>query len=75
MKRAAFTLAGVAMALAVPASAADPITGRWITEDRDAVITIAPRSPQSSLSSSSMPAAEPTMQRKVPIWLTSMIFL
>ena len=42
MKRAAFTLAGVAMALAVPASAANPITGRWITEDRDAVITIAP---------------------------------
>ena len=42
MKRAAFALAGAAMAFAVPASAADPITGRWITEDRDAVITIAP---------------------------------
>jgi len=42
MKHAALALAGAAMALAAPASAADPITGRWITEDRDAVITIAP---------------------------------
>ena len=42
MKHAAIALVGAAMALAAPASAADPITGRWITEDRDAVITIAP---------------------------------
>lgn len=42
MKHAALALAGAAMALAAPASAADPINGRWITEDRDAVITIAP---------------------------------
>ena len=42
MKHAALALGGAAMALAAPASAADPITGRWITEDRDAVITIAP---------------------------------
>jgi uncharacterized protein (DUF2147 family) len=42
MKHAALALAGAAMALVAPASAADPITGRWITEDRDAVITIAP---------------------------------
>ena len=26
---------------AAPALAADPITGRWVTEDRDAVVTIA----------------------------------
>ncbi|MBB3034129.1 DUF2147 domain-containing protein [Alteriqipengyuania lutimaris] len=35
-------LAGAATiaALAVPALAADPISGRWVTEDKDAVITI-----------------------------------
>ncbi len=27
-------------AASVPAFAADPITGRWITEDRDAVVTV-----------------------------------
>lgn len=41
MKPAILALAGAALALAAgPASAADPITGQWITEDRDAVITI-----------------------------------
>lgn len=29
------------LSLAAPARAADPIAGRWITEDRDAVVTIA----------------------------------
>lgn len=33
--------AAIAM-LAVPAMAADPITGNWITEDKDAVVNIAP---------------------------------
>ena len=39
--RAALVAAGVCTLPAV-AHAADPITGRWITEDRDAVITIGP---------------------------------
>ena len=30
----------LAAALAVPAAAAEPIAGRWITEDRDAQVTI-----------------------------------
>ena len=36
------SLAGAAAiaALAVPALAADPISGRWVTEDKSAVITI-----------------------------------
>ena len=29
-----------ALALAAPAAAADPIAGRWVTEERDAVVTI-----------------------------------
>ncbi len=33
-------LAIPALALAAPAQAADPIAGRWITEERDAVVTI-----------------------------------
>ncbi len=32
--------AAPALALAAPAQAADPIAGRWVTEDRDAVVTI-----------------------------------
>ena len=31
-----------ALLLAAPALAADPVQGRWITEEKDAVITIAP---------------------------------
>lgn len=33
-------LAAPAIALAAPAYAADPIAGRWITEERDAIVTI-----------------------------------
>jgi uncharacterized protein (DUF2147 family) len=40
MRFAAFAL-GVA-ALAAPAAAAEPITGRWVTSEKDAVILIAP---------------------------------
>jgi uncharacterized protein (DUF2147 family) len=31
---------GMAMAMAAPAQAADPIAGRWITQEKDAVIAI-----------------------------------
>lgn len=37
---AALAGAAAAAALAVPALAADPIGGRWVTEDGDAVVTI-----------------------------------
>lgn len=40
MKPVAIALVGAALTLAGPALAADPITGQWITQDRDAVITI-----------------------------------
>lgn len=30
------------LAMAVPASAAEPVTGRWLTAEKDAVIVIAP---------------------------------
>ena len=41
-KRIFASLAAVAAmaALASPALAADPISGRWVTQDKDAVITI-----------------------------------
>ena len=41
-KRISASLAAVAAmaALASPALAADPISGRWVTQDKDAVITI-----------------------------------
>jgi len=35
-------LAGVAVAVALPVIAAQPISGRWLTADRDAVIAIGP---------------------------------
>jgi uncharacterized protein (DUF2147 family) len=35
-------ICAMALAAAQPAFAADPITGRWVTEDKDAVIEIAP---------------------------------
>jgi uncharacterized protein (DUF2147 family) len=35
-------LAALAVALAAPASAADPIAGRWTTVERDSVITVGP---------------------------------
>ena len=41
MKTFAFLAAAAAMACAGPAFAAEPITGRWLTEEKDAVITIA----------------------------------
>ena len=34
--------AALALALAVPASAAEPIAGRWYTAEKDAVVAIAP---------------------------------
>jgi len=42
MKRTTASLAAVAAmaTLAVPALAADPISGQWLTQDKDAVITI-----------------------------------
>ena len=35
-----FTLFCAALAFAAPAAAADPITGNWVTEEKDAVVTI-----------------------------------
>jgi uncharacterized protein (DUF2147 family) len=35
------TIAGLALIAAAPAFAAEPVTGRWVTEERDAVVTIA----------------------------------
>ena len=42
MKPAALMSAFALLALSAPASAADSITGQWFTEERDAIITIAP---------------------------------
>ncbi|GMN13440.1 hypothetical protein MTsPCn7_12160 [Altererythrobacter sp. MTPC7] len=33
-------MAAGAAAIAAPAAAADPITGKWVTEERDAVVTV-----------------------------------
>ncbi|UVI39755.1 DUF2147 domain-containing protein [Qipengyuania spongiae] len=41
MKRSAIFAAALAFAASTPAFAAEPITGRWMTEDKDAVVTIA----------------------------------
>ena len=41
MKKFAILAAAAAFASAGPALAADPITGKWVTEDKDAVVTIA----------------------------------
>ncbi|WP_379548378.1 DUF2147 domain-containing protein [Qipengyuania sp. DSG2-2] len=37
----AIAAAMIASAVSAPAFAADPITGRWMTEERDAVVTVA----------------------------------
>ena len=41
MKKSAIIAALLAFAASSPALAAEPITGRWMTEDKDAVVTIA----------------------------------
>lgn len=41
MKTSAIIAAMLAFAASSPALAAEPITGRWMTEDKDAVVTIA----------------------------------
>ena len=40
VRTATLALAASAALLAGPALAADPITGKWVTEERDAVVTI-----------------------------------
>ncbi|GAA4048875.1 DUF2147 domain-containing protein [Erythrobacter jejuensis] len=41
MIRILTVLAALTMGLSAPAQAADPITGQWVTTERDAVVTIA----------------------------------
>lgn len=41
MKYPSIAIAALAFAQAIPAQAAEPITGKWVTADKDAVVTIA----------------------------------
>ncbi len=40
LRALSFAVALGAVAISAPAAAADPITGKWMTEERDAVVTV-----------------------------------